>query len=261
MTSLSETLESRMLGVPLVVMLDVDGTLAPLVSRPEDAVVPADTRRALSALAGAPNVFVALVSGRAAADAHRLVGVPGVWTIGNHGCEVVDPSGTRTIDPLTEPFREDMAKAVRDISELATLVPGVIVEDKRWSVSVHYRLAAPHSVVRVRSAVEAAAAAHGLRIFGGKQMFDLRAPVDVDKGTAVLRLADELGALGAEGSLFFAGDDVTDEDAFRALRRHVPRAVTFRVADSEAAPTAAEFLARDPAAIRDILRWLAALRA
>lgn len=250
-----------MLGAPLVVMLDIDGTLAPIVSRPEDAVVPADTRRALAALVRTPHVHVALVSGRAAVDAQRLVGVTGIWTIGNHGCEVVDPAGRVTVDPLTEPYREHMASAVREIAASTAREPGVLIEDKRWSVSIHYRLAAPNAVARVRSAVEAAAQSHGLHLTGGKLIFDLRAPVAVDKGTAVLHLAEQLGALETNASLFFAGDDVTDEDAFRALRRRAPHAVTLRVADDDAAPTSAEFMARDPAAVRDILRWLAALRA
>jgi len=95
----------RLDGSPLVLLLDVDGTLAPIAPRPEDAEVPAATRRVLEALVARPGVHVVVVSGRSAADARRLVGVPGTWTIGNHGIETIVPDGTISIDERAAPCR------------------------------------------------------------------------------------------------------------------------------------------------------------
>ena len=88
-------------------------------------------------------------------------------------------------------------------------------------------------------------------------MLELRPPVDLDKGTAVLALARRLGGLVPGTTVIFAGDDQTDEDAFRTLRRHTPDAVTIRVADEET-ETAAEFRLPDPDAVRRFLEWLVA---
>lgn len=255
-------------------MLDVDGTLAPIAPRPEEAAVPVDTRRVVAALAALPDVRVVLVSGRAAADARRMVGVANVWVIGNHGFEAVSPDGGEMEQPELEPWRSAIARAARRIAPLVAPVPGVLLEDKGWTLSVHYRLADPKVVPRLIESVERAAEPLGLRVSRGKMVVEVRPDVRVDKGTAVLRLAAELGALpgkengaveeddgdvsatGSGGSTLFVGDDRTDEDAFRALRSRSSRVVTVRVTHGEHIATAAEFSVEDPAAVRKLLEWL-----
>jgi trehalose-phosphatase len=255
-------------------MLDVDGTLAPIAPRPEDAAVPAETRRVVAALAALPDVHVVLVSGRAAADARRMVGVANVWVIGNHGFEAVSPDGGEMEQPELEPWRSPIARAARRIAPLVAPVPGVLLEDKGWTLSIHYRLADSKVVPRLIESVERVAEPLGLRVGRGKMVVEVRPDVRVDKGTAVLRLAAELGALpGKEngtvaeddgslsptddgGSALFMGDDRTDEDAFRALRSRSSRVVTVRVTNGEDIATAAEFSVEDPAAVRKLLEWL-----
>jgi trehalose 6-phosphate phosphatase len=250
---------ARLGGTPLVLLLDVDGTLAPIAARPELAEVPAETRRALAALAAAPAVHVGVVSGRGAADARRLAGLTHGWAIGNHGLETIAPDGEQTVDARVAPFSQPLAKAVRTLERLLAAVPGVIVEDKTWSHSIHYRLADPAVVPRVRRAVEDVAREHGLRVTTGKLVLELRPPVRVDKGTAVIALAERLGGLEPSASLLFAGDDVTDEDAFRLLRSRVPHATTVRVG-AESRDTAAELHLPDPAAVQSLLERLAEAR-
>lgn len=265
---------ARLDGRPLAVMLDVDGTLAPIAPRPEEAAVPAETRRVVAALAALPDVRVVLVSGRAAADARRMVGVANVWVIGNHGFEAVSPDGGEMDQPELEPWRSAIARAARRIAPLVAPVPGVLLEDKGWTLSVHYRLADSQVVPRLIESVERVAEPLGLRVSRGKMVVEVRPDVRVDKGTAVLRLAAELGALagkenpaaeedggdapatGGGGSTLFVGDDRTDEDAFRALRSRSARAVTVRVTHGEDIATAAEFSIEDPAAVRKLLEWL-----
>ena len=275
----SSTVAARLDGSPLAVMLDVDGTLAPIAPRPQDAAVPPETRRVVAALAALPDVRVVLVSGRAAADARRMVGVANVWVIGNHGFEVVTPDGGEREQPELEPWRSAVARAARRIAPLVAPVPGVLLENKGWTLSVHYRLADPQVVPRLVESVSRTAEPLGLRVMHGKMLVEVRPAARVDKGTAVIRLATELGALperaqgerddngeaganddgaspGGRGSALFVGDDRTDEDAFRALRVRSPRVVTVRVTHGDEITTAAELSVGDPAEVRAFLEWL-----
>jgi trehalose-phosphatase len=250
-------LAGRLGGSPRIIMLDVDGTLSPIAPRPQDAIIPQPTRRAIATLAARPGIHVAIVSGRGASDARRLVSVGNIWVIGNHGVEVVGPEGETEIAPQAEAFRTAMGQAARKIAASLTHVAGVVLEDKTWTLSVHYRLADPGVVPRLQASLEAIAEQFGLRLTSGKGLLELRPPVDHDKGTAVLALARRLGGLVPGTTVVFAGDDQTDEDAFRTLRRHNPEAVTIRVADDEV-QTAAEFRLPDPDAVRRFLEWLVA---
>ena len=255
----SPALAQRLQGEPLLVLLDVDGTLAPIAPTPDAAVVPDDTKRAVAALVRRPSVHVALVSGRSAADARRMVGVGHVWVIGNHGIEVVSPSGDPVVDERVEPYRGPLARAAAALRARVHAVPGVIVEDKQLSLAVHYRLAERTLIPRIASVVRDVATEHALRVFNGKEVVELRPPVDIDKGTAVLALAEELGATSARSAVFFAGDDRTDEDAFKRLRERIPRAVTVRVGGAitiDGSATAAEFVVGDTDDVRSLLYWL-----
>jgi len=249
-------LAPRLAGTPLLVLLDIDGTLAPIAPRPELAVVPAETRETIAAFARRAGVHVALVTGRAAHDGRRMVAVDRTWVIGNHGAETVSPDGVTTVDAALEPHREALAGAARALPAELGSVAGLVIEDKTWSLSVHYRLAEPGEVPRVRTAVDAVAQRYGLVVTNGRMVFEVRAPVKVDKGTAVLALARRLGAAAPPASALMIGDDATDEDAFRVLRAHAPHAVTVRVREDPRTPTAAEFAVRDTAAVRETLAWL-----
>jgi trehalose-phosphatase len=260
----SEIPEARLRGRPLVLMLDVDGTLAPIAAHPSLAAVPADTRRTLAHLAAREDVRVALVSGRAAADARRMVAVGRAWVIGNHGAEVMHPNGDLDVNPEVARFGDAMDRAARALGPMLASMDGVILENKRWTLSVHYRMAHAAIIDRLRLYVEASASKQGLRVAGGKQVFEIRPPVRIDKGTAVLRLAEELGGLHPAATLLYAGDDETDEDAFRALRARVPRAITIHVgagATEQRTPagveTFAEFQLRDPPEMKALLERLA----
>jgi trehalose 6-phosphate phosphatase len=253
----------RLSRSPLILMLDIDGTLAPLAPRPEDAAVPEPTRRVVTALADTPDVHVALVTGRAATDGRRLAGIDGAWVIGNHGIEAISPTGEAVIEASAAPYRDDVAAAVEELTAVVGSVPGVRVEDKVWTLSVHYRLADPAVEPRLRQTMDEIAHKHGLRLVRGKKIFELRPPIHVHKGTAVVELSRLIAGRDLAASLFYAGDDRTDEDAFRALRSTAPHAVTVRVGgsvDDQTAATAAEFTVPDEDALRRLLEWLVTLR-
>jgi trehalose-phosphatase len=251
LSAIVSAIGSRLDGRPLVIMLDVDGTLAPIAPRPADARVPVETRRVIERLSAAPEVHVALVSGRAAADAMALVGVDHLWALGNHGLEFHSPDGNVEVDQAAQPYGAALDRAARSIDAIAREVEGALVEDKQWTMSLHYRLVDERFVAPMLARARAVAAREGLRVTEGKKVMEVRPPVAIDKGTASVRLAERLGAFAPGAAAFFAGDDRTDEDAFRALRARSADVVTVRVGDE--GETAAEFTVAGTDALRDVL--------
>jgi trehalose 6-phosphate phosphatase len=178
------------------IVLDVDGTLAPIVPRPELAAVPDETRAALERLVER-YLLVACVSGRAGADARRLVGVEGIDYVGNHGLEL-------------DPRAAELAGEIRRFRDAV----GLPVEDKTLSLSYHYREAADEARARAElEAVAVKAQAAGLDARWGRKVLEIRPPVPADKGTAVKALLERSGARRG----LYAGDDTTDLDAFAGL--------------------------------------------
>src|SRR4051812_193441 len=140
---LTPDLVRRLSGDPMLLLLDIDGTLAPIAPRPELAVVPADTRRVVEGLVRLPHSQTVIITGRAAADGAALVSVDGTWTIGNHGLEIAAPGEAPAARADALVFAPKVALASERCRALAAGSTGVVVEDKRWSLSVHYRLAEP----------------------------------------------------------------------------------------------------------------------
>ena len=219
------------------ILLDVDGVLAPIVARPEDARVPDDTRAVLRSLVQR-YALVGVVTGRPSSDAARLVGVPGVAVAGTHGLELEEIDGI---------WHERML-------EVAAGVP-FRFEDKGVSVSFHYREAADEEAARGElEAVAARAEALGLKARFGRKVLELLPPVDANKGTAVRRLLELAGLSRA----LYAGDDTTDLDGFAALD---DLEVGLRIAvDSAEAPqelaARADVVVDSPAALVELLRTL-----
>jgi trehalose 6-phosphate phosphatase len=200
------------------IFCDVDGTLAPIVQRPEDAHVPEETSRVLGRLARRYGC-VACVSGRPVADVRRLVGVGGVAYAGSHGAELLEPGSTTP--RVAEAFKswEGQVKAFvaeRDTPELRSL--RIRIEDKGPIMTFHWRGApddeAAHALVR-RIAEDAET--EGLWTHWGRKVLEIRPPVPIGKDRAVRELLARKPARNA----LYAGDDVTDLDGFKALRELV----------------------------------------
>jgi trehalose 6-phosphate phosphatase len=258
-SDLYERLRDRLVGRPLLLLLDVDGTLSPIAPTPTAAFVPGATRSALAQLASTPGVHVALVSGRSADDARRMVAVDGAWAVGNHGFERITPAGTVEVDPAAAPWRERVANAATAAAPIVAGQYGALLENKTWTLSVHYRQAPAGAAQAMRPVLEQVARDQGLVLTEGKQVFELRPPVRIDKGTACVALTSALLPHG-DGVVLYAGDDRTDEDAFRALRAARADAITIRVAPGTSeAPmaSAAEFVLPDVDAMGALLALLA----
>jgi trehalose 6-phosphate phosphatase len=177
--------------------LDVDGVLAPIVPRPEDARVPEETRDELRRL-NERYALVACISGRAGADAQRIVGIPELVYVGSHGLE---------LDGKAAEWRERIQQFLADVDWPAT-------ENKGLTASLHYRGSEDESAARAAlEGVKERAERAGLIARFGRKVLEVLPPLDVHKGTAVKRLLAERNLSRA----LYAGDDTTDLDAFRAL--------------------------------------------
>ncbi len=196
------------------VLLDVDGTLAPIVRHADDASVPEPTRTRLIQVAKRYGVM-ACVTGRRAADARRIVSIGSIAYVGNHGGEILRPGA---VAPQIDPGLERAGKRVRQFSQ--GLDPArfarlrVRIEDKGSILAFHWR-GAPDEEAAVATLRELAAHAEheGLATHWGRKVLELRPPVRIDKGAGVRELLRE----GDAAIALYVGDDVTDLDAFRAL--------------------------------------------
>lgn len=254
----SADMARRLAASPLLVALDIDGTLAPIASTPASAAVPEATLQTLHHLTRLPGVQVAVVTGRSAPDGRRMVGVAGTWVIGNHGMEWIEPDGALRVNEAARATAPRIAEAAAMLNARLQGINGALVEDKRWTLSVHFRLVAPAQRPLIEESLQDVARRLELRVTQGKQVYELRPRVEISKGTALLELSSILRIRERHGAVFYAGDDRTDEDAFRALRDLGNGAVTIHVGDNapDGIATAAEFMIPDPAALRELLDWL-----
>jgi trehalose 6-phosphate phosphatase len=232
------------------IFLDYDGTLTPIVSRPEDAVLDPKMRQTLQDLAA--NCFVAVISGRDLPDVRNLVGLDNLVYAGSHGFDIAGPQGQRLAHQSGREFLPALDRSEKDLrARLEDHIPGVQVERKKFSVAVHYRRAADSRVGEVEQVVDQVHAASGrLRKSTGKKLFELQPDLDWHKGKALLWLLDRLGLNRPDVVPLYLGDDVTDEDAFKVLQE---RGLGIAVQD-EPAPTAARYRLRDPDEVQKFLQ-------
>jgi trehalose 6-phosphate phosphatase len=237
------------------VFFDFDGTLSDIVDDPDSARPAAGAAEALQKLAA--HCPVAVLSGRDLADVTARVGLPGVWYAGSHGFELTAPDGTHHQNDAAAaaiPVLERVAAQLRD--QLAS-IPGVVVEHKRFGVAAHYRNAARDRVGEVAAAVRAAGQQQGLRVTTGREVIELRPDIDWDKGKTLRWVIDHLRHAGS-GHLMpiYLGDDITDEDAFDAVR-HDGVPIVVRHTDDGDRATAALFALDSPARVTEFTDRLA----
>ncbi len=196
------------------VLLDVDGTLAPIVRYAEEAHVPESTRSLLIALARRYAV-VACVSGRRASDARRIVAIGTISYLGSHGTELLRAGWTEpTLDPAVRDWSRRIQEFGReaDAPELHRL--RVRIEDKGSIVAFHWRAAPDEEAARAAiDAVAARAEQAGLRTHWGRKVLEVRPPVRMDKGAGIVAFLSDMDLDAA----VYVGDDATDVDAFHGL--------------------------------------------
>jgi trehalose 6-phosphate phosphatase len=221
-------LAALMRGHPLLAF-DFDGTLAPIVARPEDARVPVAVSTHLAALA--QRLPVAIVTGRSVGDVRHRLGFVPQHLIGNHGAEddaAADDSAHLT-DALA-PLRRLVAEQAQALAAC-----GVDVEDKGLSMALHYRQSPQPDAARSLIGELTTQLPASLQVFAGKMVVNAMAARAPDKADAVRRLQVRCGA----AHVFYAGDDINDEPVFEAA---APRWLTLRIGRDERASRARFFL-------------------
>jgi trehalose 6-phosphate phosphatase len=219
---------------------DLDGTLSPIVARPEDSFVPEETRAEIERLA-ARYRLVACVTGRAGSAARRILDVDGVAYVGEHGLD---------LEPAAEKWRAPLALFLTTVSW-----PEADIENKGLTASLHYRNApAEDAARRDLEAIADRARSEGFRARFGRKVLELLPPVDASKRSAVLHLLERDGIERA----LYAGDDTTDLDAFAALEG-LELAVRVAVASPEGPEelrAQADLVVASPAELTGLLRAL-----
>lgn len=242
----------------VLLLFDLDGTLIPIVDRPELATLPRETRRLLRTLAKNHRYTVGVVSGRALADLKGKVGVEGIIYAGNHGLEI-EGFGSNFLEPIAE----EMMPFLRILNQVlsATLkgIKGVFVEDKGLTLSVHYRTANDTEEKKVRDAftriTDPLHVTGRIRVTQGKKVYEIRPPVDWDKGKAIAWLIARCRETrGKEGALpVYLGDDLTDEDGFKVIEKNNGISVFIGAEDSQ---TVARHFLKSPEEVTELLKML-----
>lgn len=246
--SLAAALDRAARAANLVVCVDYDGTLAPIVGNPSRAFPLPGAGAALLGLAELPDTTVAVISGRSRADLAVLSGFSSaILLVGSHGSEFDDGLVAR----LTPEQLQLHDRLVADLGTIVGSTPGAEIEIKPASVATHVRRCSRPDAARVLAEVDAGPASlPGVQVTRGKEVVEL-AVLETDKGRAVDLLRETYGA----SAVIFLGDDVTDEKAFARLRPDAD--VGIKVGSGS---SGAQFRVDDVSSVLDVLRTLADLR-
>jgi trehalose 6-phosphate phosphatase len=245
------------------VLLDIDGTLAPIVDHAEDASVPEGTRQLLIEIAKRYAV-VACVSGRRASEARAMVSIGTISYLGSHGAELLRAGWTQPVlDPEVEEWVRRIHEFGRDADTADLRRRRVRIEDKGAIMAFHWRGARDEESARVAiDALAAQAEGLGLRTHWGRKVLEVRPPVELNKGAGIAKFLN-----GAEIDVaLYVGDDATDVDAFDRLRQLVEdgqlvSAVRVGVSSDETPPAVidqADLVVEGTDGVRDLLTALAA---
>lgn len=238
---------------PPAVFLDFDGTLAPIVERPEDAAIADGMRPAISRLTA--RCPVAVVSGRDLSDVRERVGLEEIAYAGSHGFDICTASGESLNPTRADELVPRLDELEEQLREPLEGIDGAQIERKRYSLAIHYRRVADDQVDGLQERVEQAAGAYDeLRLTHGKKVLDVQPDLDWDKGRAVDTLLDALEIDPDQVVPLYLGDDVTDEDAFEALSG---RGVSVIVRQQRDRATAADYELESPDQVRELLDALA----
>ncbi len=234
--SVWQELKEQLAGKFIFLFLDYDGTLSPIVDSPDQAVLSLKARELLKNLRDCPRCKIAIISGRKLEDIRSSVGIEGIIYAGNHGLEIEGPKiRFRSLVPsgYLKLLQRIKAELERGISPFA----GAFIEDKGLILSLHYRQVDKKDIQGLKlifdKTVSVYFAKDRIRVKAGKMVFEIQPPVAWNKGKAALwLLARQSFALKGKPNIIplYIGDDVTDEDAFKAFEN---RGITVRIGETE----------------------------
>ena len=242
----------------VLLLSDFDGTLTPIVDRPESTVLSEEAIRLLRKLAKNRRYTVGIVSGRALTDLKGKLDIEGVIYAGNHGLEI-EGFGSDFLDPVAEemrPFFQMLSQAL-----LATLrgIKGVFVENKGLTLSVHYRSVDDAEETRVKDAfarvTDPLHVTGRIRVTEGKKVYEIRPHVDWDKGKAIAWLIARCRETRGKGGALpvYLGDDLTDEDGFKVIEKN--NGISVFVGE-QSFPSVARYFLKSPQEVIELLKML-----
>ncbi len=239
----------------LLLFLDYDGTLVPIQRLPSLAVLPAGMKGLLRRLSKRPNVSLGLVTGRSLSDIKRLVHLNTVFYVANHGFHT-SLAKSRWVHPEAQRALPALGKIFSELRGAVSSIPGVLIEDKQYTLTVHYRNVRERSVPLLKKSVGSVVHPYRttVKMTTGKKVLEVKPNVSWGKGHAVLRVLKLLASRG-KPLIVYIGDDKTDEDAFRLLRR---TAITIRVGWSRS--SCAAYFVHSPTEVQEVLKAIDSIR-
>ncbi len=240
---------------PVLLLLDFDGTLSHLVDDPDDACLHEDIKKTLRELAQC-SLYLGVVTGRSIQDIRKRIRLKNILYSGDHGFEIKGKEVSFQF-PLPSDYKKAIQEILIQIRKQLLTIPGVILQQKKYSTSIHYRMVDSSNLTsfkkKVKGILKPYIKSRRLKLFTGKKVYEIKPPVDWDKGKAIEKIAEELKSrnLLLDHKPVYIGDDVTDEDAFRSVNKL--GGVSIRVGKTK--KSKAKFYLKN---IQDVLNFLRA---
>ncbi|MFW6134729.1 MAG: trehalose-phosphatase [Elusimicrobiota bacterium] len=240
----------------MVFFLDYDGTLTPIVESPELAVITKEMKLTVEKLAKIHTI--AIVSGRMREDVQKLVGIKGIFYAGSHGFDIKGPGGFTMIHPVAKKTIPLVTNIIKQLKEKLKDTDGALVEEKKFSVAVHYRKVNKlEDLQYIEGIVENIVQKYDeLRLLKGKKVFEILPNIDWDKGKAVRWIMNAFKMPWERTSAFYIGDDTTDEYAFRAI---ITRGTAILVTDEPSKHSVADFQLQSPKEVKKFFEQVIAI--
>lgn len=244
----------------IMLFLDYDGTLTPIVSTPEKAFISQEVKELLSELSKSPKCKLAIISGRALKDIKNIIGLKGIIYSGNHGLEIKGPK-IKFATPVSARYKAILKHLKNSLKKKLPFIKGAFVEDKGLSLSLHYRLVDKKNIPQVKTIFHEAIILYLVRnkikIKTGKMVLEVRPPSEWDKGKVVLWLLtrQRFALKGSDVFPIYIGDDKTDEDAFKVLEN---KGVTVFVGMPK--PSYAKYYLKDTSEVKEFLKRLLSIQ-
>jgi len=239
----------------ILLLCDYDGTLTPIVARPELADLSLATRVCLQRLAKAPCLALGIVSGRAMEDLRERVGINGIIYVGNHGLEI-EGTGISFVNPAAEKAKPLLHSLCEELSKAIAHIKGARVDNKGLTLSLHFRLVDEKWLEELdkifHHIIDPFLASGKVKATPSKKAYDIRPAVDWDKGKAIEFLAQKYS--GRDRLVIFLGDDVTDYDGFRVVDKN--GGISVFVRSEENVESQAQYLLRSPNEVYQFLTML-----
>lgn len=240
----------------LTFFLDYDGTLTPIVVSPELAILAPDMKRTVENLAEIHTV--AIVSGRLREDVQNLVGIKGIFYAGSHGFDIEGPGGFKMVHEAAKKTIPLISAIIRQLKERLGHINGILIEEKKFSVAAHYRKVLNIADLQfIEKVVKEIVQEHSeLRILLGKKVFEILPNIDWDKGKAVKWIMNALNIPWQPTTVFYLGDDTTDEYAYRTI---ITRGTALIVSDNPEKISTADFQLQSTVEVKEFFEQIMAI--